>query len=272
MTSQPLPSYQNPPLIETVMGVFFRPLAQLDAVQIGQFWIQHLRDSFPQYELREPAEEFLEELADHGIGKRRVWKLLDRPDTPRLWAKNPDQDHIVQVQQNALMTNWLRKPGGASYLPYSSRRDAFAQLAEQLKAFVHAVSGEPAFSMTSCFVTYINHIVAEGRTSLDSLASSTIQSWSGNTVDSWLPPPDRLQYQVSYPIPDAKGRLSVSISPVITPSGSNQVLQMELTARVSCADLNLQNIYANLDLAHEWVVRGFSSLTTTSMHERWGRR
>ena len=105
------PKFKKPPVVETVLGMHFRPLEKLTAARQGIFWEQSLSQDFPELEERLPIEE-IQERFDDELETGIRWQVSGRPPTPRLWAKSPDSDsgsHVVQIQQNALLANQLLK-------------------------------------------------------------------------------------------------------------------------------------------------------------------
>jgi hypothetical protein len=68
------------------------------------------------------------------------------------------------------------------------------------------------------------------------------------------------------------GRLHVAASPGYRTDDQQPLLTLALTARCRPASEGIDDIMDVLDLGREYVVRGFSDLTTPAMHERWGKR
>jgi len=48
-----LPDYTLPPVIETVLGVQFRPLANFSVLHFGLYW-EKVREEYPKYEIQPP--------------------------------------------------------------------------------------------------------------------------------------------------------------------------------------------------------------------------
>ncbi|HEY5316206.1 MAG TPA: hypothetical protein VIK18_27000, partial [Pirellulales bacterium] len=53
----PMPSFAHPPVVETVLGVFFQPPEQFTIVRRSQFWGAELEQAFPNVEERPPIDE-----------------------------------------------------------------------------------------------------------------------------------------------------------------------------------------------------------------------
>jgi uncharacterized protein (TIGR04255 family) len=128
---------------------------------------------------------------------------------------------------------------------------------------------------TGCLMTYVNHITIESLTKQPDVAEKVFTFWSNETTEGWLPNPDQLVVNLSYPMPENKGRLHVQVVPAIRSGNEGQqfVLRFELTARGRPQHDTVESALEWLDVGHEWIVRGFVNMTRKSWHEtdKWGR-
>jgi uncharacterized protein (TIGR04255 family) len=268
---EPLPKFNNPPVVETVLGVFFRPLEGFTVAHQGALWEKHFRQRFPRVEERSPIDEVREDFGnDMRIGSVLTWQLSDRPPAPRLWAASDDNCQVLQIQRNALLANWLKTDDKANYRPYGTRRENFERDLEAVDAYL-ASEGMGHIAPTSWLVTYINHLECDGPPQLFDLLDSMFVVWRYGTNDDWLPNPDKLNLQLAFPFPTQRGRLNVQITPGIQRRDSRYLLKLELTARGTVKKEGLSAAMDCLDVGHEWVVRGFASLTSQQAHQKWGR-
>lgn len=67
------------------------------------------------------------------------------------------------------------------------------------------------------------------------------------------------------------GRLHVELRPGTRKSDDAKLFVLTLTARGEPPSPDAAGLLAFHDLGHEWIVRGFTDLTTERMHEEWGR-
>ncbi len=270
-TTSPLPSFEKPPVIETVLGVFFRPFRKLNCVQQGIYWNEVLRPDFPTYELRPPIEETVERFAsDSSLLQAGIrWQVSSEPETPRLWAQSPSNEHILQVQRNAILANWLRR---GQYLPFAERLTDFGKRLNQFGDFANRAQFDQELAPSSFTVTYINQIPVESHETWASCAARTLKCFSNPATD-WLPDVDRGLLQFSFGFASAPGRLHVVAIPAQAEEGSGLVVRLELTARLMASKETppLADISKSLQIAHDWVVRGFAALTRPEMHRAWGR-
>jgi hypothetical protein len=79
-----------------------------------------------------------------------------------------------------------------------------------------------------------------------------------------------LTLEARSPMPEG-GRLRVMMQPAIRRQGAKEVLQSTLTARGRPRRPELGASLGWFDLGHEWIVRGFTDLTTAAMHTIWRR-
>lgn len=276
MAKQPhsLPKFKEPPVVETVFGVFFRPQPKFGIARRVLFW-SSLQDQFPNVEEKANVEEVRESFGDDALsgGSQIRWEVSNEPPSPRLWAKSDDGRHTIQIQRNALLVNWerdLSKPL-EPYIPFDERRKGYKEQLTKLDDFFCSQNMghvEP----TSCFVTYVNHIECEPESEpYASVMERTLTTWQNTTSDDWLSGIEMPTVNLSAVLPDQQGRLHVNVVPGVRQRDQKNILRLELTARGKPLESSIDASLLWIDLGHEWVVRGFSSLTRSEMHEKWGR-
>jgi len=120
-----------------------------------------------------------------------------------------------------------------------------------------------------CEVTYVNHIdKGAGWNSLGTL-SNVVSCWAGETSGGFLPAPDLISINVVYPIRQRSGRLQVMLQP--GNREGQETLQLTLMARCKPKSSSRAELMSALDIAREWVVKGFTDFTTADMHRIWER-
>jgi len=270
-STQRLPRFKQPPVVETVLGVFFRPLADFTSAHQGLLWERFFRSRFPTLEEHPPVPEVTERFGEERFdsGKPR-WHISQRPDPLRLWAASEHGQHVIQVQKNAIFANWRKTDGEVPYRPYAERRQEFSQQLEQVDQFFRE-EGMGRLEPTSWSVTYINHFECGRLEEVGQTAARTITVWTNEFSDNWLPRPDRVIMDLAFPMPDNAGRLNVNLKPVVKRETKTPLLRLDLTARGRPKAKHLQSALDGIDLGHEWIVRGFASLTRPEMHGVWER-
>ncbi|MBN2215957.1 MAG: TIGR04255 family protein [Pirellulales bacterium] len=269
---QSLPRFKKPPVVETVLGVYFRALTKFTSAEQGILWDRYFRSRFPRLEERPPTEEIRERFGEERLTPVPTirWRLVDRPDAPRLWATSADGQHVIQIQRNGFLANWQKADNDAAYCSYIQRRQDFIDQVTQLEAFF-SEQGIGPLEPTSWIITYVNHIDYEGLEHVGPAVAQTLTVWHNHFSDDWLTAPDKLVLDIAFPFPDNGGRLNVNLTPVIVKQSKRHALRLDLTARGHLQTGNMQNTLSAIDLGHKWVVRGFTSLTRPEMHRLWER-
>lgn len=267
----PLPRFARPPVVETILGIYFRPMTALSGIDLAIFWDRELRGEFPKADLKPAVEAVTERFGSPIIPESLHLNLHATPPPSRLWMSTEENDHVIQLQPDALLTNWLRSEANGEYISYAGRRDRFRSQLDQLERFIGS-SGEDGIRPISVTVTYINHIAINASLPVSDAIGELIVGWPGGANDKWLPQADAMKLSTSYPFQEQGGRLHLNVFPVFRSTDKSLVLRMELLGRANCREQEgVSGALQKLDLCHEWVVRGFASLTTARMHSQWER-
>lgn len=271
-SNQPLPRFLKPPVVETVLGVYFRPLEKFSSAEQGIFWDRFFRTKFPKLEERPPTEELRERFGEERLAPTAniQWRVTHQPDAPRLWATSGNGQHVVQIQRNGFLANWQKANEDVAYKSFEERRQEFGHQLVQLNDFLRE-QNIGRIEPTSWIVTYINHIDYEGLDNVGPAVNRALTVWTNQFSDSWLANPDKLVLDFAFPMPDHAGRLNVNVAPVYTKKSKQHKLRLDLTARGKLESKDVESLLQSIDLGHEWVVRGFASLTRPEMHELWER-
>ena len=195
---------------------------------------------------------------------------------PRLWFLAPGGGTLVQVQRDRLVHNWRQTAADQPYPRYAHFRPIFA---DRLSDLVDHLEKHDMGKLqpVQCEVTYINHIP------LDTVPNRTLAGvlapWSETNSDQFLPGPEDVRATVRYQIPGPGGtpvgRLYVSADPVwatVPGHPPSEVLLLQLFCRGRPLGPGIGGVLDFCDLAHEWIVRGFASITTPEMHTVWRRK
>ncbi len=94
---------------------------------------------------------------------------------------------------------------------------------------------------------------------------------AGAPGTSFLPEPEYARFNVHFRLPAERGRLRAEVVPVLGDGDSKPTMQFRLIAKGRPEGSSLVDIREWMDLAHEWVVRGFTDMTTEHVHAIWKR-
>ncbi len=263
--SLPLPEFDRPPVVETVLSAQFKPIADMRTVHYGLFWRQ-IRDTYPGTEEKPALEPSFERF---GGGPKRTPRLhfeaKDEAHPERMWFSNREGTELIQLQVDRFIKNWRQIEDRNTYPRYEGHiKPAFARDLQIFEKFLAEESLAP-IEINQCEVTYVNHIVAgEGWESWSDVAK--IFSFLGGMPASL----EDGQFAFRMPIlvkNQPIGRLIVEIQPALSERDDRPMWVMNLTAR------GLVGTGTEFfDFGRAAIVKSFAELTTAAMHKVWRRR
>jgi uncharacterized protein (TIGR04255 family) len=273
-----LPDYDNPPVVETAIGVEFGSLEKWEIPHFGLFW-QRIQAEYPHFEVN-PAVVTQAEKPQLEFSQGQVPRLEVSVGTVplsaykplvRCWFLNEAKTELIQVQNDRLIHNWRKVLGSEPYPHYENIRPAFKHDWEQFCEFLKIYSlGMP--EVRQCEVTYVNHIDrGEGWESFADLPSM-FPSWTGATSEGVLPAPESVLFNLSYLMPEKNGRLRITLVHAFRPSDARETLQLTVAARGKPASSAISDVFEWLDFGRYWVVWGFTDFTSARMHGLWRRK
>ncbi|MEX2661109.1 MAG: TIGR04255 family protein [Vicinamibacterales bacterium] len=263
-----LPEYAAPPVEEVAVSIMFEGLERLSSAHVGRLWQKY--PEFPRTEdhpeidlaVELPPDPSSHEFPRVEFGKPRL----------RTWFLSKDGTRLIQVQRNRFAYNWRRAESGNTYPHYHVLREQFVEALAVFRDFLRT-SDFPDIKPVQSELTYVNHIKDEGGWP-HSRVADVVNVWR-ESATGFLPAPEDVRFAVRYVMPDSKGafagRLAVTLAPAYLVNNHEEILALTMVARGRPLDSSVDGAFAFLDLGHEWIVRGFTELTTAAMHERWGR-
>lgn len=266
------PSYDRPPVVETVIGVQFPELVGFRAAHFGAYW-ETIRDRFPKAEDKGRLPEVSESFAPGRAVPSGGMQLLG-PGTPeRTWFIGETGIHLIQLQSNRFLFNW--RAGTDTSVRYPTFPSNSKKFFGEFEAFCRFCEKEKLENPAPecCEVTYVNHIIPQKGESAIDLFGSVFTGLRWELADNWLPAPEAAVFNRRYVIGDNHGRLYAEAGLAVraVEKQAEQFIRLNVTARVNHdADRDLRD---SILLAHDWVVNGFASLTDPGIQdERWGRK
>jgi uncharacterized protein (TIGR04255 family) len=245
--------FDHPPVVEVVCGVRFDTSDKMKVAHVGAFWAT-LKDTYPV------AEEALPILRG---------QFEPPPDmTPRTWLITGDGSELIQLQKDWFLLNWKRLNDSQPYPSYKIVKSAFDK---RFGEFLHFLASEHIdISYKEFELTYVNHISkANGLAPFGEGALLVDHSFS--VKDRFLPRPDRINWQTSYPLPKDYGRLNVTAQTGVVKSTGEHLVRLDLQAVGLPSAAPEAQMDDWFELAHEWITRGFADVTAPKLHQIWGR-
>lgn len=266
----PLPEFERPPVDEMVMGVQFDPLHNLHAAHLGLFW-SRIRREYPHTEDQAPLSPTAEPSEIKPSAPTVSAIALTVPPLPRCWFLSEDKTQLIQVQRDRFLRNWRQVKGEESYPRFGRLARDFQRAWDEFLTFA-IDQGLGSVKVNQCELTYINYIEKEaGWNELGEL-HGVFPILRSREPESFLPPPEMLSWQARYKLPEGRGRLHVEMNPVFRGRDMKLVLSFALTARGAPAGDSPEQIFAWFELSHEWIIRSFAELTSSTAHEFWGMK
>ena len=121
-------------------------------------------------------------------------------------------------------------------------------------------------------LSYINHIPnGQGWNTIDDLPNIFQDFiWKQNNK-RFLPSPEKVTWWSEFPLPEKKGHLIVSLKQAIRTEDKITLLVLELKTHGIGESTNKEAIREWFDVAHEWIVKGFTDITTPTIQKIWER-
>jgi uncharacterized protein (TIGR04255 family) len=269
-----LPEYERPPVVEVAISLQFKPLETLRVPHFGMLWSLLRQNGFTKTEEHgqiEPAFEDFESLGQSHPGVK-FQTFDDAPPAPRVWFLNDTETELFQFQRDRLITNWKQ---GATTEPYPRYRAIIGRFKLALETFQSFLNAEKLGPLvpTQCEITYVNHIPV--RPADIGNPEQIVSTWARKYTDDYLSQPEDVRFFARYRMNNndgtPAGRLNVSLQPATRSSDRSPLYVLTLTGRGAPPHQDLNSVFVLFDTQHEWIVRGFTSLTTPEMHLTWKR-
>jgi uncharacterized protein (TIGR04255 family) len=261
--SADFPDFENPPVTEVVCGITFEALKGFNAQHFGLFW-QKLRSEYP----------LCQNVLPLGFLPARAEAEDEFPfPLPRIWFISKDRTTVIQLQNNKFLCNWRKMEEEKSYPRYNSIIKSFKRNLNIFQDFIKEENlGE--LKLTEYELSYINHISqGAGWHSIDQIKSLLPDLCWRTHEERFLPSPSRLAWTLSFPLPESKGQLNVKLNQGMRKKDNVPILILDLTARGAVTKNSLESLWESFDVAHKWIVFGFTDLTSWEVQESiWKRQ
>jgi uncharacterized protein (TIGR04255 family) len=264
-----LPNYENPPVTEVVCGILFQPLSMLTAPYLGTLW-EKFKPTYPRCKEVAPLAPVIERFDE---GPERSEVPFERLfSLSRTWFETTDGNGLIQVQRDRFLHNWKKERDNDRYPHYDYVIENFRNHLQQFEAFLDE-NKLGVVEPLQYELTYVNHILkGAGWITLDEVKRVfTDFSWRGGS-SRFLPTPETINWRTTFLLTNQVGRLHASIRSAKRRTDGQPVLLFELTARGIGANKSRDAMWEWFDLAHEWIVQGFTDLTSEEIQKTIWRR
>jgi uncharacterized protein (TIGR04255 family) len=189
---------------------------------------------------------------------------------PRVWFISKADNELIQFQPDRLYYNWRHR--GDDYPRYPSIIKNFEKAKLHLEAFTSEMK-LGTIKPVDCELTYINHILqGQGWDSINDLPKVISDfSWQKDK-HNFLPNPTNVAWQVRFELPDNKGWLNVKLNQATRKTDNVPSLILDLSAKGLGDEKSGKAMRNWFDLAHDWIVRGFTELTAKEIQKTFWKR
>jgi uncharacterized protein (TIGR04255 family) len=188
----------------------------------------------------------------------------------RCWFLHESQTKLLQIQNDRFIYNWQRPATYEIYPHYESIRPEFEAEWVRFCNFLKINEiGTP--EIKQCEITYVNHFEKGREWATLSELPNVINCWTG-IKSNFLEEPDLLTIQTSYSMLDGQGKLIIQLQPVVSSEDSKEIIQVRITAQAKPESSDIENLLNCFDLLRHWTVLSFTELTSSKMHDLWGKR
>lgn len=269
-----LPDFESPPVVEVAISLQFEQLELLRIPHLGVLWEVFRQDGYSRIEEHGELEPTFEEFVRMG-GPRvrlRLEAFEDAPPAPRIWFLNEAKTELIQVQRDRPIVNWRQGAQSEPYPRYVHVLERFKSALSSLEKFL-GLENLGRVTPTQCEITYVNHIPSGPVWFRHGDLDRVVTTWRNSYSKEYLPPLEDVTFMARYRMggtPEKPlGRLLVTVQPAYKSGDLIPIFTMVLVARGKPEPADSTGAFQLFDHEHEWIVRGFTSLTTPEMHDVW---
>lgn len=246
----------------------FKPLGAFTLPFFGAFW-QTIRKEYPSTEEKPPLPPVIERLEPSSEGGTQIGGLMLEPlPLPRVFFIDESKNWVLQMQRDRFLHNWRKTDEDSIYPRFPAVFQRFLTGWQRFLEFCNRekLSGIQPVQME---LTYINHIpLGEGWEKVSDI-NKVMPDICWRPDHGFLPDPESVGWSASFLLPERQGRLHVQLRRGIRQKDKKTVLLCELTARGISEG---QPIEPWFQMAREWIVRGFTDLTSDYVQQAYWRR
>lgn len=263
----PLPDFETPPVHEVVFSVQFKAIEEFQAPHVGILWEKLGKDKYPKHK----QTNFLAHMLEEESGTEQTLGVLpvgNIPPLPRVFFISSDEHELIQVQTDRFVRNWKKVKPEDLYPRYKTLLPEFEKTLESFEGFISDEFEGKTLDIDQYELTYLNHIYIDENELSQIKLSKYFSVFSENEHGSFLPFPEGAACEMVYKLPNVWGRLHATLSQGHDLEGKG-LFVLNMTAR----GINEpQDMKSWLEVAHEWIVRGFADITSKQVQQEIWRR
>lgn len=260
---QNLPNFATPPLDEVVLGVQFSPIPNYTSVQSQGIW-ELFRSEFPTVQEHQRINPQFETFGGANPAPNLQFHVGSPQIGNRLWFMSEEESHLIQFQQDRLLTNWRKRSTLQPYPRFESIAKTFNR---NLRVLTSHCESEFSYTLNinQAEVAYINIIPVEDFSNADSWFSHL--NVGGLCLEA-------LNTNFSEIVQNGDGmpyaRLSCVIQSVFTGDGKHKAFSLSLTFKGIPPGNGIDAVMTFIKAGRQHIVTKFVEITTSKAHEFWG--
>jgi uncharacterized protein (TIGR04255 family) len=264
MASNRSPTFQNPPVVEVILGAQFSRL-DLSLSQLAGFQAE-IPGEWPNSTEATTIEPQFETFGDDRLwASTRKLQFTNRPDC-RFQFRNHADDQMVQVQRTRLHVNWMGN--GADYPRYEPIRQLFEEVLAKFKSYLNSLDCEE-LNINQWEVTYLNHIPSGD-------LWNSANSWTFNkllgSVSLSECELESFSGEWHWALAEQKGRLHLDwkharTEPDTMNSELDEIVRLNFTARGPASDE--QSLLEGVRVGHKAIVNTFAETSSDAARKHW---
>lgn len=262
------PDFNDPPVVELVLGAQFSPLTKLTTGHYGLFWNQ-LGEEWTSPSDGPPLDDQFEQFDRSLLAKLRGLEIrLEPVRVPsRFMLGHRSDDRLLQIQPSRFHFNWRKRDD--FYPSYRRLIAEFEEMFERFESFVQS-AGLGRVAVNQWELTYIDAFAQDHYWKTPEDWSSFLPGLFGSLrVAEGLVLETRAA-EWRYEIPPNRGRLHITARPGRMPSSESAALLLEMTARGPVGRGGASTLREGLDWGHDAAVGTFLTVASDDVKTRWG--
>ncbi len=269
MATSILPEYDSPPVNEVVCGILFKPLDRLLTPYIGLLW-EVFKSDYPTCQEAPPIIPILETFGERPVDQKP--EFAEIPPLPRVWFVHKDGSGVIQVQRDRFLHNWRKASPTNKYPRFEQVFGMFVSHLNLFELFLrkHELG---RVSPLQYELTYVNHVPQGDGWSTHADLGRIFADFAWRVKDErFLPAPESINWRTTFALPNQCGRLHMTVRDAVHRDEGRPLYVFELTARGFLGAGSQDDLKEWFDVAHQWIVCGFTDLTDeTTQLKVWGR-
>lgn len=262
------PKFDNPPVVERVIGIQFEELPFYTNSHAGWFWKGGYLEADWDKITTAPAIEDRMEIFDEKQSRIAPsnFRVFNRPPPERSQIVRASDGRMIQIQNTRFLLNW-NKHETSEYLDFPEMLSEFNDLLAKFREFVRS-AGNIELKINQWEITYFNNI-PRGE------LWATVSDWQKLFPGLFFPIGKHQESQLnsisakwSVNLPSNAGRLHLDLQRATNVRTNQDLIRLELTARGPAKD---QSSYeAGINIGHKAIVETFKDMTSETAHKIWG--